>query len=276
MSEKLLVAKMHGAGNDFVVVAAVPPPAPLDGNWVRSVADRRRGVGADGVLFVEPPESAPSGERQPLRMHFYNCDGGRAGLCLNGSRCVALRAFQLGWTGSELRIATEHRVLEARVEDPAPDRISATVSLRVPAPSRPATRMDLPDGRCAWAVDTGDPHLVVEVDAAAVADPRFEARARPLREWSEPSPTGSNVHFVHRGERGWEIRSFERGVEGETLACGSGCLSAVAALAPRSAEAVALRTRSGEVLRVLPGADFFELAGPAVLVFETRIPRWRP
>lgn len=268
----LVLAKMHGAGNDFVVVATAPPDVPVDAAWVRRVADRRRGVGGDGVLFLERGDAA---DGAALRMHFYNADGTRAGLCLNGSRCVALRAVQLGWATDQVTIRTEHQQLQASVAlDIGGSRAQVTLDLQ--APRVLAREVELPvESRArlgtssATVVDTGDPHLVVEVEAHVVEREDFTELARPLRHWQGSSPAGANVHFVHRAPGRWVIRSFERGVEDETLACGSGCVSSVGALSSIEArESYDLLTRSGEILRIRPGHERWTLLGPAELSFE--------
>lgn len=251
---------MHGAGNDFVVVASAPPGGGADAELVRRLADRRRGIGADGVLFLEHTP----GSDTTFRMHFYNCDGGRAGLCLNGSRCAALRAVQLGWAQDRLVIRTEYLRVEARVDVPG-----GRVRLELPLPASSAREVTLPGGSPAptgWAVDTGDPHLVVET--ATGSD--FEERARVLRWWRGPDPAGSNVHFVDRSGTEWAIRSFERGIEAETQACGSGCVSALLALggSEEGSDAV-LRTGGGDRIEVGVREGRLHLEGPAVCVFTT-------
>lgn len=259
---------MHGAGNDFVVVAGAPPARGSDASLVTALADRRRGIGADGVLFLEQLEDGSA----DLRMHFYNCDGGRAGLCLNGARCAALRAVQLGWARDTVRIRTEYNFVDAKVQATTN---AGLVRLRLALPESDLRQVTLPEGspnRQAWALNTGDPHLVVEV--SAVADDGFEERARPLRWWTGPDQAGSNVHFVERGPESWTIRSFERGIEGETLACGSGCVSALLALGGGSEGSHArLLTRSGDEIRVAVHGGSLELEGPAVCVFTTD---WAP
>jgi diaminopimelate epimerase len=199
-------------------------------------------------------------------MHFYNCDGGRAGLCLNGARCAALRAVQLGWTEERARMRTEYTVIDAEVDR---DGDLARVRLSLPLPEGGARRVDLPEGspaRTGWAVDTGDPHLVL----ATPDFEDFEERARALRWWTGPDAAGSNVHFVHDAGEEWVIRSFERGIEGETLACGSGCVSALVALRGREAGAHArLRTRTGDLIEVGVTGGHLTLEGPAVCVFTT-------
>jgi len=251
-------AKMHGAGNDFVVLTGAPPAAPGDAALVRALCHRRLGVGGDGALWLE---RLPAEDADHFRMHFYNRDGGRVNLCLNGARCVARRAVDLGWAEAEVTFRTEQSRVRARVD-------GDTVTLELASAPSEARSVALPAGAPAdagWAVDTGDPHLVVEVDAATLADPAFEERARALRHGTAGFPRGANVHWVHRREpTAWSIRSFERGVEAETLACGSGCVSAVRALAPGTA--VDLRTATGDHLHVDPRRDPWTLRGPAVTV----------
>lgn len=251
------VAKMQGAGNDFCVLDHLP-----DGDvsaLVRAIADRRTGIGADGVLFLERGDG-----RGTLRMHFYNADGGRAGLCLNGSRCVALRAVQLGWADDAVVIETDHQTIDARVVPETGGR-SARVELQIAPPRGEPAWIDLPESAAAprgARVDTGDPHLIVPVGSFD----DFVERARFLRHHASVGPAGANVHFVDVSTDPWAIRSFERGVEDETLACGSGCVSAVAAL---GRGLTSLRTRRGDVLRVDPTGDHWTLEGPAALVFVT-------
>jgi len=265
-----LIAKMHGAGNDFVVLAQAPPPAPRDAQWVRLLADRRRGIGSDGVLFLERLDAADA----LFRMHFFNSDGGRVSLCLNGARCVALRAVQLGWVGQSPRrfhFRTEKQSVEARVSPGTNSNASVEIWLMgTNAAPRLITIPETAGCTQAWYVDTGDPHLVLDVTAEQL-ESGFPERARRLRHWTEEFEAGANVHFVHRRESGsWDIRSFERGVEDETQACGSGCLSAVAALAPEAAESIRLQTVHGDELRLTPPAQpdaRWRLVGPAVCSF---------
>lgn len=254
------VAKMHGAGNDFCVLEGRPPAGAA---FVRALADRRTGVGGDGVLFLERLDRPAA-----LRMHFFNADGGRAALCLNGSRCVALRAVQLGWSTDAVEIETDRQVVRATVR-PEGDGRSARVELEIDAPREGPRWLDLPSQALAVRgafVDTGDPHLVVDVEDLD----DFVARARFLRHHECVGAAGANVHFVDRRTVPWTIRSFERGVEDETLACGSGCVSAVAAFGDGR---TALRTRSGAVIEIDPGGERWRLEGPAVLVFTTE---WSP
>ncbi len=262
-------AKMHGAANDFVVIAGAPPADPVGARLSVALCDRRRGVGADGALFIE---RLPRGnDDDPLfRMHFYNSDGSHGTMCFNGSRCCALRAVHLGWAGSEtFSFLTGYGVIRTRVDEAA-----GRVRLWFDPPQAQQGVLELPEGspaRTGRAVNTGDPHLVVELEREIFEGIDFEAAARPLRWWTEGMPEGANVHMVYRGEREWKIRSFERGVEAETWACGSGCIATVAALAgmePRE-EAVVLRTHGDDRIEVQALQGEWTLEGPAVEVFTS-------
>ena len=197
-----------------------------------------------------------------FRMHFYNLDGGRCRMCFNGARCCALRAVGLDWGHGEFSFWTDYGLINARVD-------GGEVRLGFAPPTAEGETVDLPKGSIAskgHPVMTGDPHLVVEVDGESFDAMDFEAAARPLRWWREVLPEGANVHMVHRGEDEWRIRSFERGVEGETWACGSGCIATAFALG--NGAGVRLRTRGGHLIEVEPGQRRWSLNGPAELVFE--------
>jgi diaminopimelate epimerase len=263
---ELRFAKMHGAANDFVVLEGAPPTAVAAGAaLVRALCDRRQGVGADGVLWIERSGGRPGGRVPAFRMHFYNSDGCRAALCLNGGRCCALRARELGWVAAERFVyLTDIGEIEAEVGP-------AEVSLWIPAPRRAGAAIALPEGSPAEQgipVVTGDPHLVVELDAPRWDQLDLETAGRALRWWTGAFQDGNNVHFIHREPAVWQIRTFERGVEGETWACGSGCIAAVCALQEGAARGeVALRTRAGFILAVTPGPAVWQIRGPAATVF---------
>jgi diaminopimelate epimerase len=227
------------------------------------LCDRRRGVGADGALWMERlPEPGPV-----FRMHFFNNDGGRVQLCLNGGRCVARRAVELGWARERFRFRTEKGLIDAEVRD-------ADVALWIDAPALRQPGMQLPAaavGRRGDWLDTGDPHLVVELDRAQFEALDMARDGALLRRWEGLGAAGANVHFVWRRDAArWSIRSFERGVEGETLACGSGCISAFSALAG-SAERVELNTAGGDRIVVARDGVRLRLSGPARTVFGGRL-----
>lgn len=262
------VAKMHGAANDFVVLEGAPPGEPA--GLVQALCDRRRGLGADGALWMERDSG---GVR--FRMHFFNADGGRANLCLNGARCLVRRARELGWVeeGERFAFRTERSRLEGRWQGGL-----ATLWLRATLAATPVEPGPGLPGRVlgAWQVDTGDPHLVIELAGVALDALPFEDIARPLRAANKERPHGANVHIVVADSGGRaRIRSFERGVEAETHACGSGCLAATVA---RGGGRLALRTHGGDTISVGRDGEVWTLDGPATTVYELErfMPRHGP
>lgn len=260
--------KMSGSGNDFVMVDAMrDPPGPLvEEGVVRALCARATGIGADGIVFLEPSTEAD------YRMTYLNSDGSRADLCGNASLCSARLATELGIVRtSEFRVETDVGILGARLLADGPEidlKPVTDVETRLPF------RLETGERWIGFAV-AGVPHVVVRVHDVATVD--VVGRGRPLRH-DASLPHGANVNFVSSDGRGeWRMRTFERGVEGETLACGTGAV-ATAILLREAGEAegvVALTTRSGRVLRVrLAKVDRGwqpSLSGEARVVFEGRL-----
>jgi diaminopimelate epimerase len=252
----LPVTKMSGAGNDFVVLDAAAAASVQDLRaWVRRVCRRGLSVGADGVLVVSPEDGA-------VRVRFYNPDGGEA-FCGNGSRCAARFAVLRGLAGRSLRLRTAAGEVAAEV-------IGDRVRLRLPAPRDLGPWEGRAGGEplAGRRIVAGVPHLVLEVEDVAAA---------PLERWGpalahapEFGAHGTNVDVVSaRAEGGLSIRTWERGVEGETLACGSGAVAAglFAAIGGRGSD-LTLVPASGIPLRVQAGPDAAFLEGDARVVFE--------
>jgi diaminopimelate epimerase len=265
--------KMHGAGNDFVVVDRREIPALAEdradvAGFVREVCDRRRGIGADGVLFLDAPGD---GAGLDFRMRYFNRDGGRADLCGNGGRCLAAFAVARGLgRGGRLEFASDAGRHAARVVDGRVELVLGDVD--APLLDRPfATTGGVVRGA---TLVVGVPHLVIEtVDADAVDLATF---APPLRAHPDLGAAGANVDVASvRGSNRVRLRTFERGVEGETLACGTGAAATAIAFvaAGRVTAPVALEVASGDVLEVSfreEGGRYRDvtLAGPVAISFE--------
>jgi diaminopimelate epimerase len=212
--------KMAGGGNDFLMFAA-DGRALAEEDRARLALVCRRGlsVGADGALFLSP------GEKGRVRVDYFNADGGPATFCANGTRCAARYAVRHGLaSGSAPVLETGWGQIETRVEDE-----SVTLALpAVPAPQDPIPISGRGLPPTAIPMKVGVPHLVVFVrgDLGKFPIDRF---GPPLRR--HPAlPEGANVNFVRAaGENRIEVRSWERGVEGETLSCGSGVVAAAIA-----------------------------------------------
>ncbi len=263
--------KMSGAGNDFIVLnpREVEPPAAVWEQVVRRWCTRRMSIGADGVIFVEPADD-PGAD---VRVRFFNPDGGEFDTCGNGSRCAARFAFEAGLAPAEMKIATGAGIVSAtvrgdrvRVGFTEPRRVALDVAVTVDGARRV--------GHC---VEFGVPHFVLTVEA--LPEGAIEPEARKLRHASELGPAGANVNYVEvTGPAGLAVRTYERGVEGETLACGSGCVSAAVALAAagRVEPPVRVRTRSGSLLEVSfrrEGDRFTEiwLEGDARIIYRAEL-----
>jgi len=262
--------KMHGAGNDFVMVDGRRlPPGGLDGPRIAALCDRRRGVGADGLIVVSPADGAD------FAMAYYNADGGEAEMCGNGARCAVAFARALGLVaGATCTFRTRSGPVEGRL---AGDEVEVT--LTPPRAVRTGLAVkDSPFPEHHFA-DTGVPHLVVPVSDAGAVD---VARWGPfLRRHPAFAPAGTNVDWVSPPARPggpWRLRTFERGVEDETLACGTGAAAAALLLCRlgRAAAPVSLLARGGDVLTVsveeTTGGPRLRLRGPAVVAFAGEVP----
>lgn len=260
--------KMSGSGNDFVMVDATKAPAEelTDPRHVQAICARATGIGADGLVLLQPSAHAD------YRMIYLNSDGSRADLCGNATLCSARLASELGLLAArEFRVETDAGVLGGRflAEHPEVDLLPV-VDVRINLPFG-----QLPGERWIGFAVAGVPHLVVRVDDVSRVD--VVGRGRPLRH-DASLPSGANVNFVGQdGSGAWWIRTYERGVEGETLACGTGAVATAVLLAEtgEATERVALTTRSGRVLqvRLSRGQDGWlpSLSGEARIVFEGRI-----
>jgi diaminopimelate epimerase len=253
--------KTEGAGNDFVIIPAELPVDPT--TLARSLCDRRRGVGADGVIWLDRSDVSSAAA---FRTHGFNCDGTQMQTCINGYRCAALLAFKTGWTGPSFDFETARGRVKADVS-------FDFVALELPGPRGTPVPIQLPSefsAKVGFAVWSGDPHLVVELPTTVFAAVDFVTTARGLRWWTGVSQFGSNVHFISNIRGSWTIRSYERGVENETMACGSGCMAAALAISfshPDLTEYL-FDTRGGDVIQVVRNSTLWRVSGPATIVFE--------
>lgn len=264
---RLPFTKMHGAGNDFVVVDHREPfltrvPEARAALFAR-ICDRRRGIGADGVLLLERDDS------HDFRMRYHNSDGGIAEFCGNGARCIARFALSLGLgAGGRVRFGSDAGVKAASL------RAGGRIALEFGAVD-PGTRITLDacgrtfEGR---HVRTGVPHLVLPV--TGLGGIPFAKWSPALRAHTALGPGGANVDYVELRDDGRvAMRTWERGVEGETLACGSGAIAtALWAVADGGRSSpVTVQTTGGDDLVVelveRDGARAAVLVGPAVAVF---------
>ena len=269
-SKSINFTKMVASGNDFVVIDNLAGnyqmPSPKWAGPARKICDRKYGAGADGLLILEESVNAD------VRMRIFNPDGSEAEMCGNGARCCAkYYSYNLSTvSGKEIRIETKSGVLEAAVS-------GDTVKLKMSNPHSIKLNLRLPVASCQLPVNfinTGVPHAVIFVDDLEKADVYKLGKA--IRNSKAFAPLGTNVDFVKvLGKDGIRVRTYERGVEAETLACGTGCVaSAIIYALQRDVKfcTINVRTRSGEVLKVSfdkKGGGFTNvfLEGPAKIVY---------
>ena len=265
--------KMHGAGNDFVVLDGRETGLWRDAAALARLGDRRRGIGCEGFLVLLPPD----GPGADIRLDFFNPDGSAAELCGNGTRCAALFARVHGWThGRAMRIATGAGTVEAEVlrDDPR----DGLVRLRLQPASIPEPRhVILSDGSSldCLLVNSGVPHAVAFVPDASAVD--VDRLGRELRFHAAFAPAGANVDFVERtGPSSLFLRTYERGVEAESGACGTGAVASAVAFArafPDAGFPADIRVSSGDILTVDPRDPQGPLlTGPACEVFDGILP----
>lgn len=233
-------SKLNGSGNDFLlidnrrdVMRGVDRPS-----FAGKVCDRSRSIGADGVILIEPSR------RADFRWDFYNADGSRAEMCGNGGRCVARFAATRRIAGREMAFETLAGILHASVR-------GRRVKLQMTRPRGLAVDRTLTLGGKKFSysfLDTGVPHAVLFVPDVSRVD--VAGIGRGIRRHRTFAPRGTNVNFVQPVDGALWVRTYERGVEAETLACGTGAVAGaiLAKVRGLSAPPVSVRTSGGEIL----------------------------
>ena len=269
MVQKIPFYKMSGTGNDFIIIDN------RDGTWnhlvtpafVRAVCRRRISVGADGVIFIQKSAS------YDFSWQFFNADGTRADMCGNGARCAARYAVLRGISGHHLCFETLAGPIHAEV-------YGTRVKTQLTRPSMP--ELDIPleingNTYIFHSINTGVPHVVCfteNIDAVPVT-----TLGRAVRFHPRFQPAGTNVNFVAcRGANMLEIRTYERGVEDETLACGTGSVAAalIALTLGKVVSPVSLTTAGSDILRVYttsmtPPFESVYLEGETTVVYNGEI-----
>jgi len=244
--KRLTFAKFSGAGNDFVIINNIERriPARLYVQYARILCQRRLSIGADGLLIIEPSTKSSC----DFRMVYYNADGSRAAMCGNGARCIAMRAWELELCEDIARFETDTGIVTCEIKR------GGRVKLKLPEPRDLRTDMLLTVGGTVYQVHciiTGVPHAVVFVDDLEKVD--VVGLGRELRHHKAFAPDGANVNFVSvRNRSSLLVRTYERGVEDETLACGTGCTASavIAAVREMVRPPVECITRGGESLHI--------------------------
>ncbi len=265
----LSFSKLSGSGNDFILVdnrEGVVRAEDLP-RVTRILCRRKHAVGADGLIAIEGSEKAD------FRWRFFNADGSSAEMCGNGGRCAARYAVERGIAGPRLSFETLAGTIRAEVS-------GTRVKLQLPEPTDLRLEIEVPLAsglRSASFLNTGVPHAVLcvegDLESVPVRELGCEIRRHPLF-----APEGTNVDFIRRSEDGEILlRTYERGVEDETLACGTGAVASALVAAHRwgAGSPVRVRTRGGEVLIIhfrREGEGFTDvfLEGETLWVYDGR------
>lgn len=243
--DKIPFMKLSGAGNDFVIInnlnQIVDSTDPEFMNFVSKVCQRRMSVGADGVLLVEKAKDVD------FRMRYFNADGGEVETCGNGARCIAKFSYLNGIVSEKMQFLTNAGIYEAEVvSDNVKVRMSDPEDIRINVP------LKLADGvHNVGFANSGVPHVVFFVDDLETTDVFDLGQQTRYHEDFKPAGTNANFIRIHSQEL-LEIRTYERGVENETLACGTGSIASaiVSASIGKVTSPVSVKTASGVILKI--------------------------
>ena len=275
--KKISFIKMSGAGNDFVVIdKGKNSPFVLKNDVIKKLCDRRNGIGADGVITIA------KGGQTDFEMEYFNSDGSTGTLCGNGSRCAVWYAFTAGYCGIDTSFSCGNQDYKGKILSDE----NVKFYLKPPHSLKRNLQLKLKCGVIsADFVNTGSPHVVIDIcknkDVLSDNLEQLEVNnlGREIRNHKDFAPDGTNVNFVKISDNKIYIRTYERGVEEETLACGTGSTAAayLSYLNNKMELPIPLITRSNEILVVdfiydNNAAGNISLAGPAKIVFSGVFP----
>jgi diaminopimelate epimerase len=260
---------MSGTGNDFIIIdhrqhflASVDLP-----EFARLVCRHKFSAGADGLILIEEDES------EDFRWQFFNADGSKAEMCGNGARCAARFAYRLGIVKDTMRFRTMAGVIAAEI-------VGHGVKIKLTPPTNLQMERSLDLGeltKTVYSVNTGVPHVVCFVDDLASVP--VTAWGKIIRYHEVYQPAGTNVNFVQAASNGLSVRTYERGVEGETMACGTGAVASalIATKIGLSTSPVRVTTSGGDELLIYlesqGNSDQPEvyLEGPAKIIYDGQL-----
>ena len=256
-------AKMHGAGNDFIMINDMDESLHISSDLVSVLCARHFGIGADGIVILRPSETGD------FTMIYYNSDGSRAGMCGNGARCAVRFAVNEGIASGNISFQSDAGAMRGRIRgDKVEISMGEVRGLRL--------NMEIAGERVSYAV-AGVPHAAIfEEGRTSSVQNNFVEAAREIRYSEHFKPAGANVSLVYDiNEGSLSYRTYERGVEEETMACGTGALaiSVIAGHLGITGQPVECRTAGGDILEVRYskkpyGASDCFLTGPAVEIFR--------
>ena len=270
---KIKFTKMHGAGNDFIIIDDRAQKFDLTAtSLIAKISARDKGIGCEGVLIIRMAETFSGND---FRMIFFNPDGSRVGMCGNAARCVALYAYNNGIAGESQHILTDSGVIIATIK--SAESGAEVVSIKMPQPSA-ITEHEI-DGMKFNCINTGVPHAVT-FSEKTYTHAEIYSIGRSVRYNSELFPDGTNVDFVSTVNQSfsrYSLHTYERGVEAETGACGTGATASALVMIARfgAISPVRFDVLSGDVLEVSADYDAANdvfsnvcLTGPARIVSE--------
>ena len=270
---EMLFSKMHGAGNDFILVDDSASEWDRSPQFIANLCNRHLGIGGDGLIYLTrvPGEDI-------IRMDYFNSDGSAADVCGNGLRCSASFAYQnmFGCSRKRMVFLAGGNLLRTEIMDASGESVKIELLL-----TEPFQRYLLENSETVYKGGAGVPHLIKIVSDIESLDVCSEGRR--LRYHERFLPDGVNVDFVAFSSKDYPVlvRTYERGVEDETLACGTGCASAAAVLHQFFGfpEKLSILSHGGNVLEIeiIKECNILKgvfLTGPAVTVFEGKLHEW--
>ncbi|PWU10326.1 MAG: diaminopimelate epimerase [Verrucomicrobia bacterium] len=264
----LSFTKMNGAGNDFILMDNREGRIQLTTDQIARLCDRHRGIGADGLLLVEPATG-----KAEFRMRYYNSDGREAEMCGNGTRCFLRYALRISASQQKtLSFETPAGVIRGTLLDN-----SVEIQMSTPRDHRPLTVLQLENGaEEVHFINTGVPHAVIFVEDVGKID--ISRRGAELRHHAAFLPAGANANFIQvLAPNHLRIRTYERGVENETLACGTGVVASALLhhLRTGAPSPICVVVQSGDKIEVSfensPNFQNVRMRGPAEFVFDGEI-----
>lgn len=261
--KNLNFTKMSGAGNDFIVIDNMAGKINLTVPQISKMCARQTGIGADGIIMPERSKD------YDFYMRFYNSDGSEAEMCGNASRCISRFVHLHGYAGKKIKFLAK--------DGPHTAQIMAGTNVKIemtdPTPVQDGIKVTAAGKEFTGGfVNTGVPHFVIEAKKLDTID--IVTPGREIRFSKKFAPKGTNVMFIEKAKDGYAIRSYERGVENETLACGTGATAAAIVLASRrKTKSPLVFYAPGGTLKIYfenQGGSFRKvyLEGPAEIVFE--------
>jgi diaminopimelate epimerase len=272
---KIEFYKMSGAGNDFVMIDNRNGRIKNKVALARKLCERRFGIGADGLILIDKAKDAD------YTMSYFNADGSYGGMCGNGGRCISFLAYTLGAAGKEQRFIANKRIYTSKI-------LRDQVALTMVEPWDASFNEQLTINGKIYPyhfINTGAPHIVIDVDEMVtkfhlLEDAPVEIIGAQIRYHQNFAPDGTNVNFIKRTAASQIfIRTYERGVEAETYACGTGSVASalIASTLWKIPSPITVIPKSGKKLTVkfkrISDMDFsdIQLIGPAVITFRGNI-----